>query len=500
VVSRSRRVSFSRPGLLIVLGVALVAAASFWLGFEPGSGRSSDAAPPYQHLLTRPGLRPPEVTILHPATGTAPGYIFLAPKNKGVEQAGPMIIDNSGQLVWFDPLPTKGVTDFKVQTYRGRPVLTWWQGKLGRGYGVGGGYMILDSAYRLIKVVHAGNGLTGDLHDFQLTPAGTALMTAYRKIPFDLSSVGGPKKGYILDGIVQEVSLATGRVLFEWHSATHVPLAESYLPLDPKMGGITSPYDYFHINSVDLDTDGNLLVSSRHTHTVYKVRRSDGAILWRLGGKQSDFTFGPGAQFAWQHDARRQPDGTISVFNNNAAHERKGAQSRVLFLRLDLATHRATLAHAYAHQPPLLSTSQGDGQRLPDGHVFVGWGSNPYFTEYTADGKVLLDGRFGGPNVDSYRAYRFPWVGRPTSKPAIALDHADGTLNVYASWNGSTRVAGWQVLAGQDAQHLRPIASAKKTGFETAVPVNTSARYLAVHALDARGTVLATSPVAQNRG
>jgi Arylsulfotransferase (ASST) len=501
VFSRLGRRVFSRPGGLVVLGVVLIAAVGgFWLGFEPGSSRGSDAPPPSQHFQTRSGLRPPPVTILHRASGTAPGYIFLAPKNKGVDQAGPMIIDNSGQVVWFDPLPTKGVTDFKVQTYQGRPVLTWWQGQLGPGYGVGGGFVMMNSSYHIIKVVHAGNGLTADVHDFQITPAGTAYMTIFKKIPFDLSSLGGPKKGYVLEGIVQEVSLATGRVLFQWDSADHVDPKESYQDFGPKTGLFKSPYDYFHINSISVEPNGNLLVSARHTHAVYEVRRSDGAVLWRLGGKQSDFSFGSGATFAWQHDVRWHADGTITLFNNNSDKARKGLQSRALVLRLNMATHRATLVRAYAHQPPLLSTSQGDQQRLPGGHVFVGWGSNPYFTEYAANGKVLLDGRFGGPSVDSYRAFRFPWVGRPTSKPAIALAHAtNGQPNVYASWNGATQVARWQVLAGPDAQHLSAVTSAARTGFETAVPLNTSGRYVAVRALDARGATLGTSRAVPNR-
>jgi Arylsulfotransferase (ASST) len=488
----------SRVGRLVAFGVVIVGASiGVWLGFETGGGQSAPPPPPpYQHFLTRPGLRPPLVTILHPASGTAPGLIFLAPKRK-VAQDGPMIIDDRGQVVWFDPLPAKGVTDFKVQRYQGRPVLTWWQGQVAKGgySGSASGYMIMDSSYHVIKVVHAGNGLTGDIHDFQLTPSGTALMTIFHKVPYDLSSIGGPKQGYVLEGVVQEVSLQTGRVLFEWHSLDHVAPSESYLPLGPKTGLLKSPYDYFHINSVTLDTDGNLIVSSRHTSTVYKIRKSDGAIMWHLGGKKSDFTFGPGAQFAWQHDARRQADGTITLFNNNAQAAKKGIQSRALVLRLDLTQHRATLVHAYAHTPPLLSTSQGDLQHLPNGNVFVGWGGNPFFTEYSASGRVLLDGRFGADD-DSYRAFRFVWVGRPTTKPAIAIGRATSGLPiVYASWNGATEVASWQVLAGPDVNHLSPTVTAAKGGFETAIHLTASAPYAMVRALDAKGAVLGSSPV-----
>jgi hypothetical protein len=402
-------------------------------------------------------------------------------------------------VVWFDALPTKGVTDFKVQTYRGTPVLTWWQGTVAKGgHADEGGYQIVDSSYKLIKVVRAGNGLTGDIHDFQLTPNGTALMTIFEKTRTDLTSVGGPRDGYVLEGVVQEVSVATGKVLFEWHSLDHVAPSESYAPLGAHGGLDRTPYDYFHINAISLDGRGNLLVSARHTSAIYEVRKSDGKVLWRLGGKRSDFTFGPGATFAYQHDVRRQPDGTISLFDNAARASQKAGQSRVLRLRVDVQAHRATLVHAYAHDPPILAPSQGNGQFLPDGHVFVGWGQQPYFTEFSDTGKTLLDGRFGGPHgtsVDSYRAFRFPWSGHPTTKPAAVAETAAGATTVYASWNGATDVAGWRVLGGDDAQHLVPVGSAVKQGFETAIRLDSPAKTLVVRAVDARGAVVGEAAV-----
>src|SRR5581483_3965221 len=234
---------------------------------------------------------------------------------------------------------------------------------------------------------------------------------------------------------------------------------------------------------------GNLLVSARHTSTVYEIRKSDGKILWRMGGKKSDFTFGPGARFAWQHDARRQADGTLTLFDNAAQSEQKGLQSRALVLRVDSAHHRVTLVRSYAHAPALLSTSQGDSQQLPNGDMFVGWGANPFFTEFSADGKVLLDGTFGTGD-DSYRAFRFDWVGTPATEPAIAVDGQ----TVYVSWNGATQVARWQVVGGPDAQHLAPVVTAAKGGFETAIRLPSAPPFVAVRALAADGSVLATSP------
>jgi hypothetical protein len=436
--------------------------------------------PPTQHFVTRPDLRPPPVKVLTPARGTAPGYLFVAPK-KEVAQAGPMILDDAGQVVWFRPLDTHGVTDFRVQRYRGRPVLTWWRGQSDKGIG-DGRYVIYDDHYRLLRTVSAGNGLAGDIHEFLITPRNTALFTIYRTVKVDLTRFGGPKDGEIKEGVVQEVDIASGKVLFEWHSYPRVALSESYEPL-PKQP--SDPWDYFHLNSIDVDRDGNLILSARHTSTIYEVRRSDGRILWRLGGKRSDFRMGPGTEFAWQHDARRRPDGTLTLFDNAASHPAQARQSKVLVLRLDEANRRATLARSYAHRPRLLSTSQGNAQFLPDGHVVVGWGSNPYVTEFDRAGRVLLDVRFGVGKVDSYRAFRNAWTGWPLDRPAAAL--RGGT--VYVSWNGATQVVRWRVR-GRDGTAL---ASSEKHGFETAIPITGNAASVTVEALGAAGQVLGRS-------
>jgi hypothetical protein len=460
----------------------LLAAAGCGHDGKQAATTSTAAKPkaPAQHFVSRPDLRPPPVKVLTEARGTAPGYLFLAPK-KDVDQAGPLILDDAGQVVWFRPLDTHGVTDFRVQRYRGRPVLTWWRGQSDKGIG-DGRYVIYDEHYRLIRTVSAGNGLAGDIHEFLITPRNTALFTIYRTVKVDLSALGGPRDGEIKEGVVQEVDIATGKVLFEWHSYPRVGLAESYEPLPKKRSDV---WDYFHVNSIELDAGGNLLVSARHTHAVYEVRRRDGRILWRLGGRRSDFRMGPGTEFAWQHDARRQPDGTLTLFDNAASHPGQARQSRVLVLRLDETRRRATLVRSYAHSPKLLSTSQGNAEFLPDGHVLVGWGSSPYVTEFDRAGNVLLDLRFGIGKVDSYRAFRSPWVGRPLDRPAVAL--RGGTA--YVSWNGATGVARWRAVDGDGTE----LATVPRHGFETAIPLPAGGSSVTVEALGASGQVLGRS-------
>jgi hypothetical protein len=454
-------------GAALVFGALAIAALA----------QAAAAAAPYRHFHSRPDLKPPTIKLLVRTRLASPGYIFIAPK-KNVAEGGPLILDNRGRVVWFMPVDRRGVTDFRVQRYRGKPVLTWWRGKSDDDRRLGL-YSIYDSSYRLITHVRPENGLSGDMHEFLITRRNTALMTLSHRVRVKSRSV--------LEGALQEVDLRTHRVLFEWHSIDHVPLVESYyrLPHNPDR-----TYDYFHINSIDVDHDGNLLVSARNTHTVYKLDRRTGRIIWRLGGKRSDFELGPGVRFGWQHDARRRPDGTLTLFDNAAAPKLR-RQSRGIVLRVDERHRRVTLLHSFVHTPHLVSVDQGNMQKLSDGNYLVGWGHQPYVTEFGPHGKTLLDLRFARAGADSYRAYRFQWIGRPRSRPAIAVE--GGTL--YASWNGATEIRSWQVLGGPEKRSLRPLLTVPKTGFETAIALPDDPAWVAVRALDRLGRSLARSAV-----
>jgi hypothetical protein len=444
------------------------------LALVPASATAASLAP-YRHFVSRPDLKPPRVKLLTRTRFASPGYVFIAPKKK-VEQGGPLILDNRGRVVWFLPVDRRGVTDFRAQRYRGRPVLTWWRGKSADGKRLGR-YSIYDTSYRLVADLRPGNGLSGDMHEFKITSRNTALMTLSHRVRV--------KTRNVLEGAFQEVDIRSGRVLFEWHSVGHVALTESYYRL-PRTPDRT--YDYFHINTIEVDRDGNFLVSARNTHTVYKINRKTGRVMWRLGGKRSDFALGKGVRFGWQHDVRRQSDGTLTMFDNEAA-PRLRKQSRGLVLRVNERRRIVTLAHSFVHTPPLVAVDQGNMQKLPNGNYVVGWGHQPYVTEFGPHGKTLLDLRFGRSGVDSYRAYRFRWVGRPHSKPSIAVD--GDTL--YASWNGATEVRAWQLLGGAQKKRLRPLLTIPKTGFEAAIPLPDSAAWVAVRALDRLGRSLARS-------
>jgi hypothetical protein len=445
-----------------------------------------------QSFRSRPDLQPPTVTVTASSPAVAPGDEFVAPYD-GPGQSGPMILDSSGALVWFKALPKyTSATNLRVQEYAGKPVLTWWQGDISvHGFGQGED-VILDDAYAQIARVRAGNGLQADLHDFQLTPQGTALITAYDPIYCNLSSAAGSADGAVTDGTFQEIDVRTGLVMFQWTSLDHVALAESYAPANTS--DTAFPFDFFHINSINLDQDGSLLISARNTWTAYDLNPQTGQIAWQLGGKHSSFTLGPETTTAWQHDPRELANGSFSIFDNGASPT-VHSQSRGIVVSLEPQSKTATLVSQFTHpSPPILTKSQGNIQAQANGDWFVGWGEVPDFSEFSPTGRLLFDAHLP-PGDQSYRDLRFAWTGTPATRPAISVRGARGAGTVYASWNGATLVASWRVLVGASRRSLKPVAQVARSGFESAItlPAGTGGRYLTVQALDATGRVLGTA-------
>jgi hypothetical protein len=480
---------WTRRRLLVAAGAGAAGSLTAGLFGHRFIGSVLSATPPAtHHYLSRPDLRPPVVTIVSRAAHTSAGYLLSTPNSSTT--GGSMISDNQGRTIWFRPSNGTPTANLQVQSYLGAPVLTWWEGQVKSGVGTGE-YVLMDSSYQEIRRVRAGNGYQGDLHEFLITSAGTALLTAYNQVVTDLTSVGGPRRGAALDSLIQEVDLRTGQVIFEWRSLDHVAVDDSHSRIDAQPG---QPYDYFHVNSIDVDRDGHLLVSARNTWAIYKIHRRNGAVMWRLGGKKTDFALGDDVPFAWQHDARRQPDGSVTLFDDGSTPAVE-TQSRGMALELDETARTARLIRQYAHPHRLLAGSQGNTQALPNGNVLIGWGAEPYVSEFSGDGRLLFDARLP-TGVYSYRTFRQPWTGRPTDQPAIAARaDSSGQVTVFASWNGATEVSRWEILNGPSASQLSPLASARWTGFETAIAVNRRAPFLAVRGLDASGALLGASRV-----
>ena len=478
--------------------VALLAAAVADAAPRAHSAPSGQA----YRFVSNPALHPPKIRFTFKRGHRSPGsYLvgvfrnFALPQPM-VGQGGPLILDGSGQPVWFHPITPKQYSlNLQAQTYRGAPVLTWWQGTLSRlGQPLTGRYYLVDNHYRTIRTFTGVNGWVLSMHDFVITPAGTALVTAYKPIKMNLKKYGGPANGRLLDTAVLEFDLATGKLVYQWDALKHIPLSQTRQR--PVGRDIWDPY---HLNSANEPSTGHLLISVRNTWAIYQINRATGAIELTLGGKGSTFAFARNARFAWQHDAHLLGGNEVGLFDDECcgiSPKGKGqpavyGPSRGLILKLDMTGKRVTLVRQYRHGR-LVAGTQGNMQVEPDGNVIVGWGQQPLFSEYTASGRMVVDARWPNPD-SSYRAFKLPWTGLPLTRPDIAVRRSKGRAVVYASWNGATQVVTWQVLAGPSTGKLKLAGHSRRRGFETAIAVKGSARVYELRALDAAGHVIGTS-------
>jgi hypothetical protein len=443
-----------------------------------------------QSYYTLPGLLVPILTVTTPDRDPGGGDVFTT-NGPGPGQYGALIYSPQGQLVWFKRFPHQEVAEnLSEQSYQGHPALTLWRGRvLSLGFGQGED-LVVNARYQTVARVQGGNGLSADLHDFQLAPRNVAYITAYNPVRCDLTALKGNRGGAIIDNAIQEIDMKTGLVRWEWHSLDHVAASESQVetPHD------TTPWDYFHLNSIDVEAGGEILISARSTWAGYQLMEGSGAILWRLGGTRSSFAMGRGTKMAWQHDGRMLANGEITFFDDGA-NPPIHSQSRGLRIALDYKAHTARLLRSYTHaNPPLLATSQGNMQTLPDGNAVVGYGGIPAISEFANDGSLLFDAHLPF-DMAFYRAFRFPWSGHPMTPPAVlaSFNSTEEQTVVHASWNGATDVAGWRVLAGQSRGALQARATLPADGFETSVTLPKKYPYVAVQALDASGRTLATS-------
>ncbi len=361
---------------------------------------------------------PPPVTILSPSGAVGHGDIFITPTGDTSTYAnGPEILDRDGNVLWFHAIPQgETAADFRTQIYDGRPVLTWWQGTGLGGLSSGTDYIYNDH-YRQIATVNAGNGLSADGHEFLITPWNTALILSYTTATADLTAIGGPSDQTVINGVVQEIDIATGNVLFQWNSADHVPFGQSEQPLP---ASASTPWDWFHINAVHLGPHGTLLIDARDTWTTYDVNLHNGNINWQLGGRDSSFTVraaagqtldSAGEIFAWQHDPEYRGHGLFTFFDNESSGNPLLPYSRAITVRLDPWSRTATLIASDDQPEGLSAASQGNAQTTDSGDLFVGWGALPYFSEFSPSGQLLFNAELP-TGVNTYRAYLLPWGER----------------------------------------------------------------------------------------
>jgi EmrB/QacA subfamily drug resistance transporter len=494
----------SRPRLAAVVVLVIAGFAALDFGAAGGTGAPIGAytTEGAYSFVSAPGLHPPKIVADMGAAGrVVPGYIILGnfydlTSGTMVGQSGPLILDNHVQPVWFRPAPKDALaSNLEVQTYHGHPVLTWWQGVVSRtGLTESGEDIVVNQHYQQIVTLKGQDGWVPTLHEMVIS-GNDAWVTADKNIPMNLSRYGGTSDGVLDDSAVQEYDLATGKLVYTWDALDHLPLSDSHA--QPPANGF--PWDAYHVNSISLAGEGKFLVSMRNTWAAYMVDAKSGQIDWQLGGKHSSFKVPRDALFQWQHDVRLHPGSVVTLFNDNCCqisgagtYLAPAGPSKGLVLKLDLKAGTVTLLAQYTHGKGYAAAYMGNVELLPGGNVFIGWGQQPNFSEYTKSGKLIFDASFPGPDL-SYRALVEQWEGLPLYPPkATAIRTATGTA-IYASWNGATNVAAWRALAGSNQADLAPVSRKAKIGFETAFQVKGNFNVFEVQALNAKGQVIGTS-------
>jgi hypothetical protein len=410
---------------------------------------------------------------------TAAGNLFLTLWRSPGNPDALVILTRDGRLVWYRPT-SSGVRDLKVVDYRGQRMLAYFDWSIR-------GYVLLDRHYRRVRRIDT-VGYPTDMHELQLTRQGTAYIGSYHNLHRRTTGE------WIRDYTVQEIDLHTGARLFEWHASDHVPLSASYTPR-PRGG---KAWDFFHGNSIEPPTprDPTVIVSARHTSSIYGIDRRTGRIRWILGGKQDQFGLNAhrGWQFCGQHDARRIRGG-ITLFDDGHVAACPRHPARVLRYRLRVRSKRARLVQSIPSSDvegvDYYPWGLGSARRLDGGHFLVSWGTVPDVTELTPRGHVVFDVRM---RSYTYRAVRAKWFGLPTDRPAVVARRRGRDTVVWASWNGATTVHAWQVLAGATPDALRPThVKVRWANFETTIHVPLRPAYVAVRALNGSGDAIGQS-------
>jgi Arylsulfotransferase (ASST) len=495
----------------------VVAALACMAALAPAAARAADigafTTKGAWSFVSAPKLHPPKLTTnTNTQRGLAPGYFMTGVfKNLAINQpltgeSGPLILDRSLNPVWYFPIGTKALAaNLRAQTYSGKPVLSWWQGTVsGTGVTTSGEDVVVDQHYRNVATLKATGGWVISEHEMIIS-GHNAWVTAYKNVKMNLTPYGGDAKGVVLDSAVQEYDLQTGQLLYSWDALNpggtpNVPLSQSQ---QKPFHGI--PWDAYHINSIQLTGDETFLVSLRNTWSAYLVNRLTNGIEWTLSGnaKRSTFALPTDAQFHWQHDVELHHDNVVSVFDDaccgfksasggHVQFSKANGPSRGLVIKLDLTKHTGSLVSQYTRAKNFNAAFLGNTQLLPGGNVALSWGSQPFFSEVTSKGKMLLDAVWPVPDLN-YRTYVQRWTGTPFFPPSGAVRNNHGKATVYASWDGDTQVLGWRVLAGSSAKSLKAVASKTKNGFETTIPLTSSFKVYEVQALDAHHHTLGTS-------
>jgi hypothetical protein len=353
-----------------------------------------------------------------------------------------MILDDKGRIIYYKDVSGSSTGDFKLHS----------NGLMS--YSARGKFYLMDSTFTTIDSVASVNGIMADLHDLQILPNGHCLLLGMENVQRNLSSYymflgngsPGSSNATVKAGVVQELNM-NKQVVFEWHSIDYFDFddVDEYFLNNP------ASVDWTHMNAVEQDDDGNILISSRHFNEITKISRSDSSIIWRLGGKRNQFTFiNDSLMFLSQHDCRRLPNGNLSLFDNGRMMNPLHAASAKEYA-LDEINMTADLVWSYTESPSLYSRSQGNVQRLANGNTLINYGdfrnSDIVFNVVDSSGARVFEISFPDTLI-SYRSFNFPSLPWNLPRPRISCYEVSGQLflqadSVYSAylWSGgeSTR-------------------------------------------------------------
>ncbi|MCW8804833.1 MAG: aryl-sulfate sulfotransferase [Ignavibacteriaceae bacterium] len=329
------------------------------------------------------------------------GYLFLAPYSIDGEINYLSILDNNAVPIYFQRMPNANY-DFKIQQ---NSLITYGSAYKDKFYA-------MDSFFELVDSFATGNGYLTDHHDFQIIDGGHSLLLAYDPQPVRMDTIvsGGDSSAIVLGLIIQELD-ETKNVIFQWRSWDHFNITDATENIDLTQHTI----DYVHGNAIEMDYDGNLLISSRNLDEITKINRQTGEIIWRLGGKKSrnnQFQFiNDTITFSHQHDIRRLDNGNVTLYDNGNLHTPR--KSSAIEYELDEENKIATRIWRFNHPSLIFRRAMGNVQRLDNEHFMIGWGGwfhedTRTVTEVDPNNEIRLE--FLMPDTFlSYRAFKFNW-------------------------------------------------------------------------------------------
>jgi hypothetical protein len=403
------------------------------------------------------------------------GYIFL----NNWRDAHPfnIIFDDRGYPVWY--LRTADGDrrrDFKIQK---NGVITMLC-RVGSYHFLG-----FDQDFNTVTEYTAVDGYGTDEHELQVRPDGSYYLIGVRSVTVDMSRyvTGGQTNASVSESVIQGFSPSHKKV-FQWSPWDHFDIKDLVLD-DPRSGSMRFP----HMNAIDIDDDGQLILSSRHLSEITKINLQTGDIIWRLGGAHNQFTFvnDPLMGFTGQHDIRVLGNGHYTLFDNGNLHD--PPVSRAVEYVLDPVKKTATLVWEFRN-PPGTSYSyyMGNVQRLPNGNTLINWavGDRPKATEVRPDGSVAYEMNFVD-RYHTYRAFRFPWSGRPAG-PCLLVEPYLNQAVLLCNKFGDSDVDHFRIYADTKPSPTQLIDTSRTTLKRLSGLVNGRTYYFRVTAVSRGGT------------